>query len=122
MTAVSNYYQGLPAPMTPTFEKYLNPEPTIERQFVFDTLAQIPHLGVDYKAERFYQMYREMFLTTSRVDFKVTQAELIIISDLANKSAGQRVSTMDSIIAYLVTVLNSTLEVPIQTIIHVVEV
>jgi hypothetical protein len=122
MATVSNYYQGLPAPMIPTFEKYLNPEPTIERQFVFDTLAQIPHLGIDYTAEKFYQMYSKMLSTTSRVDFKVTLAELTAIRDLANKSAGQRVSTMDSILAYLVTVLNATLEIPIQTIMHVVEV
>ena len=117
---MSNYYQGLLPEMIPTFEKYLNPEPVLERQFVFDTLTQVPHLGVDYKAEKFYQMYREMLSTTSLVDVNLTLEEMTVIRDLASKSAGGRMSMMDSVLAYLVTVLNSTLEWPIQTIIYVV--
>ena len=82
--------------MRPTFEKYIDPVPTIEREFVYDTLAQIPHLGVDYDAKRFYEMYSEMQLATSRVDIKLTLTELTAIHDMTIKSADVRVSTMDS--------------------------
>jgi len=48
MLAWSNYYQDLRPVMVPTFEKYLDPVPKIEGQFIYDTLAQVPHLGIHY--------------------------------------------------------------------------
>jgi hypothetical protein len=60
--------------------------------------------------------------STSRVDIKLTLAVLIAIRGTAIKSAGERVSTMESLVAYLVTVLNRVEDVPIRRIFNVVEV
>jgi len=46
-----------PPAMISTFEIYLDPTPTIERQFVYDTFAQVPHLGVHYTGQSFREMY-----------------------------------------------------------------
>jgi hypothetical protein len=89
MHAFSNYYQDLHPVMLPTFEKFLNPSPTLEGQFIYDTFAQVAHLGMDYSPTKFYEMYNEMQSSTSRVDIKLTLAELIAIRGTAIKSAGE---------------------------------
>jgi hypothetical protein len=122
MLAWSNYYQDLRPAMIPTFEKYLDPVPKIKRQFVYDVLAQVPHLGIHYSAKQFYKMFNEMQSTTSRVDIKSTFTEIMAIRAKAMKSTEMRVSTMDCLAAYLVTVLNRTEDVPIQEISNVIEV
>jgi hypothetical protein len=122
MHAFSNYYQDLRPVMIPTFEKYLDPVPKIERQFVYDTLAHVPHLGLQYSRKRFHEMYNEMQSTTSRVDIKLTSADIMAIRDMARKSTEMSISAMDSLAAYLVTVLNRTEDVPIWRIYNVIEV
>jgi len=87
--------------MIPTFEKFLDPVPKIERQFVYDN---------------------EMQLTTSRVDIRLTSADIMAIRDMARKSTEMSISAMDSLAAYLVTVLNRTEDVPIWRIYNVIEV
>jgi hypothetical protein len=114
MHACSNYYQGLRPAMIPTFEKYLDPVPTIERQFVYDTFVKIPHLAVHYSADRLYQMYNEMQSTTSHVHIKLSLAEIMAIRAMVMRSTEIRLSTMDTLAAYLITVLNRIEDVPIQ--------
>jgi hypothetical protein len=116
MHAWSNYYQDLPPVMIPTFDKYFDPAPKIEQQFIYDTIAQVPHLGVHYSAKRFHEMYNEMVSTTSRVDVKLTFEEIMAIRDMVTKSTKTKVSTMDCLAAYFVTVLNRTEDVPIREI------
>jgi hypothetical protein len=106
----------------PTFERYLDPPPTIERQFVYDTLAQVPQLGVHYTTTKFNEMYGKIQSTTSRVDIKLTFAEIMAIHAMATKSTEMKISTMDSLTAYLVTVLNRTEDVPIRKIANVIDV
>ena len=108
--------------MVPTFEKYLDPIPTIERQFVHDTLAQVPHLGVHYSSEKFCKMFNEMQSMTSRMDIKLTSAEIMAIRNMVIKSTEMRVSTMQCLAAYLITVLNRTEELPIRRIYNVIDV
>jgi len=67
-------------------------------------------------------MFNEMQSTTSRVDIKLTFTEIMAIRAKAMKSTEMRVSTMDCLAAYLVTVLNRTEDVPIQEISNVIEV
>jgi len=122
MHAWSNYYQDLPPEMIPTFEKFGDPAPKIERQFIYDTLAQVPHLGIQYSTKRFHEMFNEMLSTTSRVDIKLTVEEILAIRDMVTKSTKTKVSTMDCLVAYFVTVLNRTEEVPIREISNVIEV
>ncbi|KIM79320.1 hypothetical protein PILCRDRAFT_564103 [Piloderma croceum F 1598] len=122
MHAWSNYYQDLAPEMIPTFEKYGDPAPKIERQFINDTLTQVPHLGVPYSTKMFHEMFSEMLSTTSRVDIKLTLEEILAIRDMATKSTTMRVSTMDCLAAYFVTVLNRTEDVPIWEISNAIEV
>jgi len=90
----SDYYQDFSPATVPTFEKYLDQAPTIERQLVYDTLSQVPHLGVHYSTERFHEMFNEMQSTTSRVDIKLACEEIMTIRDIARKSTKIRVSTI----------------------------
>jgi hypothetical protein len=122
MHAWSNYYQGLLPEMIPTFEQYGDPAPKIERQLIYDTIAQVPHLGVHYSTKRFHEMFSEMLSTTSRVDIKLTFEEILAIRDMATKSTKMKVSTMDCLAAYFVTVLNRTEDVLIREISNVIEV
>ncbi|KIM84836.1 hypothetical protein PILCRDRAFT_5880 [Piloderma croceum F 1598] len=121
MLSISNYYQDLRPVMIPTFEKYLDPVPRIEQQYVYDTLAQVPHLGLHYSKERVHEMYNEMQSTTSRMDIKLDPADIMAIRDMARKSTEMSISAMDSLAAYLVTVLNKTEDVPIWRIYNVIE-
>jgi hypothetical protein len=115
----SNYYQNRRPVVIPTFERYLDPPPTIERQFIYDTLAQVPQSGVHYMITKFYEMYGKMQSTTSRVDIKLTFEEIMAIHAIAIKGTEMKISTMDSLTEYLVTVLNGTEDVPIQRIANV---
>jgi hypothetical protein len=108
--------------MIPTFERYLDPPPTIERQFLYDTLTQVPQLGVQYTPIKFYQMFNEIQSTTSRVDIKLTFTEIMAIHATARKGTKMKISTMDSLTAFLITVLNKTEDVPIRKIANVIDV
>jgi cbb3-type cytochrome oxidase cytochrome c subunit len=114
MLAWSNYYQDLRPVMVPTFEKYLDPVPKIEGQFIYDTLAQVPHLGIHYSIKKIDEMFNEMHSKTSRVDIRLTSAEIMAIRNKGIKNIKMRVSTMDCVVAYLVAVLNRTEDVPIH--------
>lgn len=118
----SNYYQDILPVKILTFEKFLNPVPTIERHFVYDTFTQVPQLGVHYKAEMCHELLNEMQSKTSRVDIKLTLVEIMAIHNVTKKNTEKRISTMDSLIAYLVTVLNRTEDVPIQRIANIIDV
>jgi hypothetical protein len=120
--AWSNYYQDRHPVMIPTFERYLDPPPTIERQFLYDTLTQVPQLGVQYTPIKFYQMFNEIQSTTSRVDIKLTFTEIMAIHATARKGTKMKISTMDSLTAFLITVLNKTEDVPIRKIANVIDV
>ena len=109
----------------PTFEKYTNPSPTIPHQHVHSTLAKIAHLGIDYSPDNFYKMYADMLATTSRVDFKLTMEEISAIKAKVKRypdAQGKRLSSMDAVLAYFVTVLDRTEDEPIQKIVNVIEV
>ena len=69
MLAWSNYYQDLRPAMIPTFEKYLDPAPKIERQFVYDTLVHVPYLGIQYSVKQFYELYGDEEYEGDGVDY-----------------------------------------------------
>lgn len=103
----------------------MNPSPTIPAHDVRSTLAKIAHLGINYSPENFYKMYADMLGTTSRVDFKLTTEEVFAIKAMANQcpgAQGNRLSSMDAMLAYFVTVLDRTEDEPIQKIVNVIEV
>ena len=108
--------------LIPTFEKYLDPALKIKRQFVYDTLVHVPYLGIQYSVKQFYELYSEMESTTSCVNFKLTQAEIMAIRNMGMKTTKVTVSTMDCLIAYLVMVLNRTDDMPISKIFNIIEV
>jgi len=118
----SNYYQDLPPAVIPNFDKYFDPAPKIEQPFIYDVLAQIPYLDVHYSAKRFHEMYNEMLSTTSRVDVKLTFKEIMAIRYMATRGTNMKVSTMDCLAAYFITVLNRTEDVPIRQISNLLQV
>ena len=63
-----------------------------------------------------------MMTTTSRVDIKVSLAQLKAIKSIADKTASIRISTMDALVAYFITVLNRVSEQPIGQIMTVASV
>ena len=115
----SNYYQDLPMTI-PTFEKLLDPVPTIKRQFIYDTLTQVPQLGFHYRPKDCYEMFNEMHSTMSQVDIKLTHTKIMNIYSVAKQSTEKKISTVDSLTAYLVTVLNRIEDVPIRRIANII--
>ena len=70
-------------------------------------------------------MYADMLATTSRVDFKLTMEEISAIKAKVKQypdAQGKRLSSMDAVLAYFVTVLDRTEDEPIQKIVNVIEV
>ena len=63
-----------------------------------------------------------MMTTTSRVDIKVSLAQLKAIKSIADETASIRVSTMDALLGYFITVLNRVLEQAIEQIMTVADV
>jgi hypothetical protein len=122
MEAFSNYYQDLPPPMVPTFEKYFTPDPTLERDLVKDVIPYVPHLTTLYELPVFFGLYNDMMTTTSRVDIKLSLAQLKAIKSMADETASIRVSTMDALVGYFITVLNRVSEQPIEQIVTVADV
>jgi hypothetical protein len=108
--------------MVPTFEKYFTPDPTLERDLVKDVIPYVPHLATWYELPVFFQLYSQMMTTTSRVDIKVSLAQLKAIKSIADETASIRVSTMDALLGYFITVLNRVLEQAIEQIMTVADV
>jgi len=101
MEAFSNYYQDLPPPMVPTFEKYFTPDPTLERDLVKDVIPNVPYvpyLANLYELPVFFGLYNEMMTTTSRVDIKLSLAQLKAIKSMADETASIRACTMDALL------------------------
>jgi hypothetical protein len=119
--AFSNYYQDLPPPMVPTFEKYFTPDPTLERDLVKDVIPYVPYLATPYELPVFFGLYNDMMTTTSRVDIKLSLAQLKAIKSMADETASIRVSTMDALVGYFITVLNRVSEQPIEQIVTVAD-
>ena len=70
-------------------------------------------------------MYAHMLATTSRIDFKLTAEEISNIKaevSLCPGAQAKRLSSMDAILAYFITVLDRTEDEPIQSITNVIEV
>jgi hypothetical protein len=101
------YYQDLHPVMIPTFQKYLDSVSKIKDQFIYDTLAQVPHLDIYYSIK---QINVENLLCGYQVDLHSNHA----IRHKAIKDKKMRVSMMDCVMAYLVTVLNRIKDVPIH--------
>jgi len=62
-----------------------------------------------------------MMSTTSRVDIKLSLGQLKAIKRMADETASIRVSTMDALLAYFITVLNRVSEQPIEQIVTVTD-
>ena len=108
--------------MIPTFEKYFTPDPTLERNLVKDMIPYVQHLETGLELPVFLELYNEMMTTTSRVDVKLSLAQLKAIKSIADKTASIRISTMDALVAYFITVLNRVSEQPIGQIMTVASV
>jgi hypothetical protein len=122
MTSLSDYYLGLTPAMIPTFEKYLQPSPVLERHLVEDTLCLAPQLAEDMSLSSFFELLQHKSAITSRVEVKFTSDQLKAIRSAAEREATNKISTSDALVAYLITVLNRISPVTIKNVTNIVNV
>jgi hypothetical protein len=106
----------------PTFEKYLQPPPVLERHLVDDTLRLAPQLAEDMSLETFFALVQEEKATTSRVEIKFTSDQLRAIRTAAEREATNKISTSDALAGYLITVLNRISPVAIENVTNIISV
>jgi hypothetical protein len=112
---LSDYYLDIQPAVTPTFEAFLQPPPILERNLVDDTLKLIPEWGVTYEKQVMVDKFLAMIASTSRLDLKFTLEQLKAMRAAASRgvSPGTRISTQDSLVAYLVKVLSQLAPAPV---------
>lgn len=122
MTSLSDYYLGFTPALVPTFEKYLQPPPALERHLVDDAMHLAPQLAEDMPFASFLASIYQNMATTSRIQVKFTATQLKAIRVTANLEATTKISTSDALAGYLVTVLNKISPVTIENITNIISV
>ena len=122
MTSLSDHYLGLTPALVPTFEKYLQRPPTLERHLVDETMRLAPQLAKDLPLLSFLASAQIAEATTSRVEVKFTASQLKTIRAAAELDATNKISTSDALAGYLVTVLNRISPVTIENITNIISV
>ncbi|KIM92455.1 hypothetical protein PILCRDRAFT_810513 [Piloderma croceum F 1598] len=116
MTSLSDYYLGLTPALVPTFEKFLQPPPTLERHLVAETLRLAPQLAMEMPLLSFFASIQASAATASHVRVKFTASQLKAIYAAAELDATTKLTTSDALSGYLVTVLNRIFPVTIDNI------
>ena len=122
MTSLSDYYLGLTPALVPTFEKYLQPHPVLERHLMDETILLAPQLAKDMSLASFFASIPQNIAATSRIEVKFTKTQLNAIRAAAELEATNKISTSDALAGYLVTVLNRISPVTIENITNIVSV
>ncbi|KIM84017.1 hypothetical protein PILCRDRAFT_422842 [Piloderma croceum F 1598] len=119
MTSLSVHYLGLTPVLVPTFEKYLQSPPALERHLV-DAVRLAPQLAEDMSFTSFFASIYQNIATTSRIEVKFTATQLKAICATANLEATNKISTSDALAGYLVTVLYRISPVTIENITNII--
>lgn len=122
MQVFSDYYQDISPSIAPTFEKYFQPDPIIKPEHIQDTIPYISQLAVDYDMEEMSKMYIASMSNVSRVEVALTSEQVKSIAILARRESSLKISTMDALAAYFVTVINRISSACVDQLIHVIEV
>lgn len=122
MSSLSNYYQGLPSPTIPTFEKYLHPEPVMKTEFIEDAAPYLSFLAIDYDVKEYWRRFEDGLSRITRVDLKLSWEQVQVISRSAKQSTHVKISTMDAVAAYIITVIQRISDPPLRQIHHIVDV
>lgn len=122
MHSFSNYYQQLPPLIIPSFEKYLQQDVQFNQDWLDDAMPYLSYLSVGYGIDEYLKRNQAMTANVSRLDMTFSSDQLQSIKASATRDSNDRVSTMDALAAYLITVLNRVSLVPIQQVMNVVEV
>ncbi|CAL1696488.1 unnamed protein product [Somion occarium] len=122
MQTLSQYYQGLPPPPSPTFHKRTWPQPPSDKEGEALYEQYVPHMLKSYPLADVIAKYTAEALTSSMVDFTFTKAQQDKLLALANKQRAQngrdeaavKVTQQDALSAYLITLHNRCLDKPIH--------
>lgn len=121
MQTLSTYYQGLPPPMMPTFDKYTQADPILDPDTVPAILPYLSQLAVDYESEEVAKSHMTSASNACRVDVTLTAEEVTAITLSARQDTKSQISSMDALAGYFATIINRIAEEPIDQLVHVVE-
>ncbi|KAF8183382.1 hypothetical protein BJ912DRAFT_549261 [Pholiota molesta] len=114
MESWSNYYQGLAATWTPSFEKYLTPSPITAKALPLDYISLTsPYIGfiaVHHSLDSVLNGLGRLYESSVRIDLKFPSNTLRKVSEMVLKTSqecnrSKKPSATDSLGAYLVYIL-----------------
>lgn len=121
-TSLSNYYQGLLAPFKPTYEKYLNPVPEVNRGLVRNALPYLAFLAVDHELAEYQKKMESMLSRTSRIDLKFSAEQCKAIATTVRYGQEKPISSVDALAAYITSIIQKVSDTPIEEILRTVSV
>lgn len=114
MQAFSNYYQNLPVSTMPTFDKYLRPDPIINPDDIHHAIPYLSFLTVDYDLHEYSRKFAAMLARITRVDLKFSAEQITTLFVLASQGTDAKISPMDAVAAYVISVIQRVSDVPIE--------
>lgn len=120
MHAWSSYYQGKLPTQFPTFEKYVEPEPTITPESLEYGIRYLSFLSADFTYQEYTDRLKDMTRQTGRINLKFSLDQLQAITRLAVNEADHNITTLDSLSAYLISLIQHTSDVPITRVQNII--
>lgn len=117
LQVLSQLYQGLePSHPPPTFEKYEFPHPTLD--MIEKYLPLMPHLAKTCNTQELGSRYAELNESTASINWRIEKHQLQMLHTKLVKGLDPafKLSEQDCLTAYIVSVLNRCVEVPIRTV------
>ena len=74
--SLSLYYQGIRPSFTPTFEKYSEPDPTVEENIISEILPFLYHQEHAIQNSTISALFSNMFSATSRISVRISALEV----------------------------------------------
>ncbi|KAF8550951.1 hypothetical protein OG21DRAFT_353811 [Imleria badia] len=106
--SLSLYYQGIQPSFMPSFEKYSEPDPTVEEDIVPEVLPLLYHQEHAIQNSALPVLFSNMFSATSRVVVRISATEVRAIHAWVSSGAKvSRISEADAVVGLLSACLAS---------------
>jgi len=120
MHAWSSYYQGKLPSQFPTFEKYVEPEPTITPEALQYGIRYLSFLSTDFTYQEYIDRLKDMTRQTRRINLKFSSNQLQAITRLAVNDADHNITVLDSLSAYLISWIQRISDIPITRVQNII--
>jgi hypothetical protein len=85
--SLSRYYQGIQPSFVPTFEKYDEPDPTVEEYIIPEVLPLLYHQEHAIQNSALNALFGNMFCATSRISVRISALEVRAIHAWVSSSS-----------------------------------